>query len=84
MSQPKVSPKPRRTSPAATKKAPKPDPEVVFSSSGLEDEFRRLLDPNETLEWVHIFYQEWLEEVEALIEEFGPETTVAEIRKKMD
>ena len=66
---------------AALKKAP---PEVFFYTSALDDEFRRLLDPEASLEQVRDDYLEWIEEVEELIYEYGPETTVAEIVKKMN
>lgn len=66
---------------AALKKAL---PEVHFCVSALEYEFRRMLDPEASLEQVRDDYLDWVEEVEDLIYDYGPETTVAEIVMKMN
>jgi hypothetical protein len=60
--------------------APRQLPEVFFDLSALDDEFRRQLDPHASLEQVRDDYLESIDQ----IEEFGPETPVAEIVQKMD
>jgi hypothetical protein len=64
------------------KPVPEPEDPGIYVGA-LEDEFRRQLHPELTLEQVRDDYLEWVENVEGLMEEFGEEATVAEIRDKL-